>query len=110
MASTVEQLRGLVLSATELRAMTNWPSALIEDYLSLIENILVLAEFLDVEIAQKLEEVPTDFNDGSVPFVASNVVIDDNDDFNFNNTTKYLLIGGGIKGPNRAKQFFFAGM
>lgn len=37
-----DKLKGLVLTAAELRQMTEWPDALIEDYLSMFENILVL--------------------------------------------------------------------
>ena len=37
--STVDKLRGLVLSAVELREMIDWPEALIEDYLNLISNL-----------------------------------------------------------------------
>jgi hypothetical protein len=109
MASVINQLRGLVLSAAELRDITNWPPALIEDYLNILDNIITLAENLDIEIAQKIEEVPTDFTDGSVPYAKDGFLTQDNDDFNFDDTLKQLLVGGGIKGPNRAKQYFFAG-
>ena len=39
-------LRGLILSAAELQQITEWPDALIEDYLSLFENLVLLAEGL----------------------------------------------------------------
>lgn len=45
--STVDKLRGLVLSAVELREMTDWPEALIEDYLNLIDNLLTIAQDVD---------------------------------------------------------------
>lgn len=37
-------LKGLVLSAVELREMTDWPEALIEDYLTVLETLISLAE------------------------------------------------------------------
>ncbi len=39
-----ERLRGLVLSAIELREMVDWPESLIEDYLTLFENSTILAQ------------------------------------------------------------------
>ena len=39
-----ERLRGLVLSAIELRGMVDWPESLIEDYLTLFENSTILAQ------------------------------------------------------------------
>jgi hypothetical protein len=109
-ANTIERLRGLVLSAAELHDMTDWPDALVEDYLNIVSNIITLAGLIDIEIDQKIEEIPTDFLDGSVPFVESSRLVEDNDDLFFDNVSKFLTVGGGIKGPNRAKQFFFAGM
>jgi hypothetical protein len=48
MADTTEsQLKRLVLSATELRSMTEWPSALIEDYLNILEDLITLANAID---------------------------------------------------------------
>lgn len=109
MASVAQQLRGLVLSADELRGKDFNDPALIEDYLNIIENIILLADNLDVEINQKLEEVPTDFTDGSVPYADGGFVVQDNDDFNYDGSSKVLMARGGLKGTNRAKQFFFAG-
>jgi hypothetical protein len=37
------RLRGLILSAAELQQITEWPDALIEDYLTLFENFTLLA-------------------------------------------------------------------
>lgn len=50
MASITEaRLRGLILSAVELRAMTDWPEALIEDYLNLLDNLILLANEIDLK-------------------------------------------------------------
>ena len=54
MADLVQnKLRGLVLSAAEIREMTkrssdtSWPDALIEDYLTQLENSVIVAETID---------------------------------------------------------------
>jgi len=62
MVVSVEQLRGLVLSATELRALTDWPEALIEDYLNIIDNIIALA----TDSGDAMQKVPT-AGDGNIP-------------------------------------------
>lgn len=36
-------LRGLVLSASEVYNLTGWPAPMIEDYLELIENLIILS-------------------------------------------------------------------
>ena len=93
---TIERLRGLVLSAGDLRSLTNWPDALIEDYLNIVDNLILLANTLDVEIDQKLEEISTDFINGSVPFVKDGLLIEDNVNIIFNNITKVLTLGGAL--------------
>lgn len=40
-------LRGLVLSAADLRSLTNWPDALIEDYLNIVDNLLILSSVIN---------------------------------------------------------------
>ena len=92
MAEVANRLRGLVLSATELSAMTDWPSALIEDYLNIIENLILIAESLDIEIQKKLEETATDFATGSVPFVSGGF-LSENNNFRWDNDSSALLIG-----------------
>lgn len=52
---TIEHLRGLMLSANDLRALTDWPDALIEDYLNILDNLILLANTLDVETDKNLE-------------------------------------------------------
>lgn len=47
---TKARLRGLVLSATELRMMhPEWNSEMIEDYLSFAENFILLADEIDTK-------------------------------------------------------------
>ena len=53
--TTAQTLRGLVLGAQDLRELTNWPGSLIEDYLNILDNIVMLADLLDVEIDKELE-------------------------------------------------------
>lgn len=107
--TTVSRLRGLVLSASEIKALTNWPDALIEDYLNILDNVITLANLLDVEIDQKLEEISTDFMDGSIPFVNSGFLTEDNTRLFWDNTEFFLRIQGDILGKNRAKQYFYSG-
>ncbi len=47
--TTVNRLRGLVLSASEIKNLTDWPDALIEDYLNILDNILTLANEIDTK-------------------------------------------------------------
>ncbi|NTU49465.1 MAG: hypothetical protein HGA87_00970 [Desulfobulbaceae bacterium] len=47
MVSTERNLRGLVLTAFELKQMTSWPDALIEDYLNILDNLILLASTID---------------------------------------------------------------
>jgi hypothetical protein len=48
----INRIQGLALSAQDLSAMTNWPDALIEDYLAILRNLIDLAEFIDIDIAE----------------------------------------------------------
>ena len=41
----------MILSANELQSITDWPPALIEDYLNIIENMLLLAAAADEDTA-----------------------------------------------------------
>jgi hypothetical protein len=45
--STQNQLKGLQLSASDLRELTDWPEALVEDYLNLLSNFDVVAAAVD---------------------------------------------------------------
>ena len=47
--TTAQRLRGLVLSAAELKSLTDWPDSLIEDYLTIIDNLVLLADEIDVK-------------------------------------------------------------
>lgn len=41
------ELRGLVLSATEVYNLTGWPEAMVEDYLNLVENLLTISKAIN---------------------------------------------------------------
>jgi hypothetical protein len=47
--TTVERLRGLILSAQDLRSLTDWPDALIEDYLNILDNLITISNLSDTE-------------------------------------------------------------
>ena len=53
---TIELLRGLVLSANDLKGLTDWPDALVEDYLNILDNLILLADTIDVEIDKNLDK------------------------------------------------------
>lgn len=48
MATRLE-LRGLVLTAVELKRLTDWPEALIEDYLNILNNLIALSDTIDTK-------------------------------------------------------------
>ena len=52
MASIQEQLESLVLSATEVKGLTNWPDAMVEDYLNIIRNLIIIASSTDINVNQ----------------------------------------------------------
>lgn len=47
MASVVERLNSLVLSAIEIRNLTGWDDAMVEDYLNILRNLIEIASSLD---------------------------------------------------------------
>lgn len=101
--TTINKLRGLVLSASEIKNLTDWPDALVEDYLNIIDNIITIAGLLDVEINQKIEDVPTDFTDGSIPFADGGFLTEDNARLLWDVAQSMLEIGGRIKSQGRIK-------
>lgn len=88
MANTRELLRGLILSATDVKALTNWPDALVEDYINITDSLIVLAELAD----RKLEEIDTEFETGSVPFVDEGFLNEDNVNFLWDKIEKILRL------------------
>lgn len=42
-----QRLRGLALSAVELRELTTWPAAVVEDYLNIIDNLAQISTTVD---------------------------------------------------------------
>lgn len=47
--TTAQRLRGLFLSAVELRALTDWREEVIEDYLNLLDNLITLSNEIDTK-------------------------------------------------------------
>jgi len=93
---TKELLRDLMLSASDLKVLSDWPDALIEDYLNIVDNLIIISDLLDIEIDQKIEEIETDFTDDSIPFVDDNLLIEDNTNLFWNNVAKVLNTKGLI--------------
>lgn len=44
---TQSKLQRLYLSAAELQSMTDWPNALIEDYLNILDDLITLSQEID---------------------------------------------------------------
>ena len=51
---------------------------MIEDYLSVLDSLVTIAGLLDGQIDKKIEEIPTDFTDGSIPFTEGGFLTEDN--------------------------------
>ena len=54
--TTIERLRGLVLSAIDLKSLTEWPDALVEDYLNILDNLIMISITLDGIIDKDLDK------------------------------------------------------
>lgn len=89
--TTFEKIKGLALSAVELKSMTNWADPVIEEFLNMIRALVTISELLDIEIDQKLEEIRTDFLDGSIPYVDTNLLVEDNANLKWDAVQKLLI-------------------
>lgn len=89
--ATIDRLRSSVLSAVSLKELQpEWSEPIIEEWLNFLENFVTIAELIDVEIDQKIEEIATDFTDGSLPFADSNLLTEDNTNLSWDNVLKVL--------------------
>ena len=52
MANALDRIESLVLSATEIKDITGWPDAMIEDYLNILRNIIITATDIDINSEQ----------------------------------------------------------
>jgi hypothetical protein len=100
---TIQKLRGLILSAKELKDLSGWDNALVEDYLTITQNIITLAEYINIEILQKIEEIPTDFQDGSIPIADSGFLVEDSSSLAWDLINKVLTVAGIITSEGRQK-------
>jgi hypothetical protein len=57
--TTSSRLRGLVLSAVEVKELTGWSDPMVEDYLNILQSLITLADEIDTveEGAQPKREV-----------------------------------------------------
>lgn len=102
--TTASQLRGLALSATELKALhPQWAGDFIEDYLSLLDNFVILSNIVDVEIDQNIEDVPTDFQNGSIPYVSNGFLVENNGHLFWDSANFILNVTGIIQSQGRYK-------
>ena len=52
MANALDKIESLVLSAVEIKEITGWPDAMIEDYLNILRNIIITATDIDINSEQ----------------------------------------------------------
>ena len=64
MADTAASLQRLILSATDLKLLTSqqkpgepWPDALIEDYLNILRDLILLADIIDQNAQDTVLEI-----------------------------------------------------
>jgi len=57
-ASIIERLDSLVLSANEITELTDWPHQIIEDWLNIIRNVVVVAQNIDI-LNELVQDAPT---------------------------------------------------
>jgi len=102
--ATLESLRLSVLSAVALKELQpDWSDAVIDEWLNFLDSIIEIANLLDIEIDQKIEEIPTDFEDGSIPFAEGGKLVEANDNLFWDITNFVLKITGQIQSTGRLK-------
>lgn len=47
-----EQIQRLFLSAEEIKQLTNWPYEMVEDYLNILRDLVLLASNIDINVDQ----------------------------------------------------------
>lgn len=64
MPSVESQLNRLILNAEEIKALTGWPYEMIEDYLNILSDLILLAESIDIgdENVAKINQQISDLN------------------------------------------------
>lgn len=75
--TTKSLLSSLDLSAEEMRSMGVFPESFIEDYLNLLDNLIKLADGIDTQIDELLEEITTELADGTIPVVNDGKLVRD---------------------------------
>lgn len=66
MPNIEEQLQSLVLSAEEIKDLTGWPEAMIEDYLNIVRNFILVAGGADdntEQIDQNIQDIAQNAQD-----------------------------------------------
>ena len=80
MASITEQLTSLILSANDLKDLTGWPDSMIEEWLNILRNIVVIASETDLNVDQvvintaDIADLQVDKADKVNPAVLNNIV------------------------------------
>ena len=72
MASVSDRLDSLVLSSADIKSLTGWPDPMIEDYLNILRNIILVASSTDINDEQ--------IEANRLAIIALAVLVDDNAD------------------------------
>jgi len=81
----------------ELRRLApTWTDSLIDDYLNIIRGLTTIAELLDIQRDPKIESIPTDFSDGSIPYVKDGFLVEDNDNLKWDHDDNFLTLQSAI--------------
>lgn len=102
--TTYEKIKSLEFSAFELKGLTGWPDPVIEDYLNTIRALATISTLIDTQADKLLEDLSTDFLDGSIPYVDGGGLVEDNTRLKWDSALYILTVGGIISSSGRRKK------
>lgn len=102
--TTLETLTSSVLSAVALRELQpEWSDNIIDEWLNLIDSLVIISETIDLERDKKIEDIATDFVNGAIPYAESGNLTTDAARFIWNSIEYTLEINGAVKTQGRIK-------
>lgn len=92
MASITEQLNSLILSAGDVKELTGWSDSMIEEWLNILRNIVLLASTTDINIDQ-IEQNTSDIstNATNISTNATNISTNSGDITNLQNNKANII-------------------
>ena len=90
------RFRQVVYGAAELRKLTGWEAAVVEDYLGIRETEEVIGDSLELLLNKKLEEWPTAFPNFTIPVVKNGFIVSESPKFTWNYNTSILNVTGSV--------------